>query len=154
MKIMYTLPKAIFFTFILLASSQTMVMAQSPESSDEELVYQAVQDYLLGLYMAEPERIARSVDTTLRKIGYYTYNGENYDHVPMTFDQLHELAGKWNANGDQVTEETPQVIEIYEVHDRTASAKLTAKWGIDFMHLSKVDGRWKIMNIIWQSQPK
>ena len=120
---------------------------------DEELVRAAVEDYVLALYDVEPERIARSVDTALHKIGYYEYNGETYNHVPMTYQQLYDLSAKWNKKGDQVTTDTPQVIEIYEVQDKTASAKLTAKWGIDFMHLSKVDGRWKIMNIMWQSPP-
>jgi len=41
------------------------------------------------------------------------------------------------------------------VYNKTASARLTAEWGIDFMHLSKAaDGRWKILNIMWQSDPK
>jgi len=51
-------------------------------------------------------------------------------------------------------EESPRKIEIYEVHDKTASAKLTAMWGINFMHLYKADGKWKIINIMWQSAPK
>ena len=32
-------------------------------------------------------------------------------------------------------------------------ARLDAEWGIDFFHLAKVDGTWKIMNVIWQSYP-
>ena len=124
------------------------------EKSDRELVQMAVEDYVLGLYNADPERIARSVDTTLHKIGYYEYNGEAYNHVKMTYQQLYDLAATWNKNGDKINATTPQKIEIHEVHDKTASAKLTAHWGIDFIHLSKVDGQWKIMNIIWQSDPK
>jgi hypothetical protein len=28
-----------------------------------------------------------------------------------------------------------------------------ASWGIDFMQLAKIDGRWQILNIVWQSHP-
>jgi hypothetical protein len=145
--------KYIFFICCFYLTNLHTSFAQEKQT-DKELVYAAVEDYVLALYQVEPERIAQSVDTTLRKIGYYEYNGESYNNVPMTYQQLYDLSAKWNINGNQVTEESPRLIEIYEVYDKTATAKLTAKWGIDFMHLCKVDGRWKIMNIMWQSDPK
>ncbi|MDF1696727.1 MAG: nuclear transport factor 2 family protein [Saprospiraceae bacterium] len=141
------------FAFILMLSVYSNGQSEKM-MSDKELVHAAVEDYVLGLYEVSPERIEKSVHKDLRKIGYYEYNGEAYSNVPMTYQQLYDLSAKWNIKGDQVTEETPKIIEIYSVHDKTASAKLTAKWGIDFMHLGKVDGVWKIMNIIWQSDPK
>lgn len=126
----------------------------SATKDDRQLVHDAVENYLLALYNVEPELIAKSVDPTLRKIGYYEKDGKYYDNLPMTYQQLYDLAGKWNKSGEEVDDNSPRQIDIYEVHNKTASAKLTAEWGIDFMHLSKVDGQWKIMNIIWQSPPK
>jgi len=146
--------RSALFALCIFAISTIGYSQTSENKTDRQLVHDAIEDYVLALYNVEPERIARSVDTTLHKIGYYDYNGESYHHVPMTYQQLYDLSAKWNKKGDQVNDESPQKIEIYEVHDKTASAKLTAKWGIDFMHLSKVNGRWKIMNIIWQSDPK
>ncbi|MEL6989905.1 MAG: nuclear transport factor 2 family protein [Bacteroidota bacterium] len=140
---------AFLLCFLFLPSS--FVQTQDAPS-DKDLVHNAVEDYVLGLYKVEPERIERSIDTTLRKIGYYDYNGEAQNHVPMTYEQLYKLAGKWNMAGNKANAETPYTIDIYDVSDRTASAKLSAAWGIDYMHLSKVDGRWKIMNIMWQTK--
>ncbi len=142
--------KNLFWSLFLLSCSAYMASAQS---SDEDLVRQAVEDYVLALYEVAPERIAKSVDTSLHKIGYYDYNGKPQNHVPMTYQQLYDLAGRWNKEGKNADDDSPREIEIYEVHDKTASAKLTAEWGIDFMHLSKVDGHWKIMNIMWQRPP-
>lgn len=142
---------------LFLFSFSTNALAQTKEiiKEDRALVTEAVEDYVLGLYEVAPERIERSVDTSLHKIGYYDYDGEAYYHMPMTYQQLYDLSAKWNKDGSQANEESPKKIEIYEVHDRTASAKLTAKWGIDFMHLSKsASGKWKIMNIMWQAPPK
>ncbi len=147
--------KKILFVFFLISCFVFSGSSQGPTlKSDRDLVFAAVEDYVLGLYEVSPERIARSVDSTLHKIGYYEYDGEPYIHVPMTYKQLYDLAATWNSNGDQAHDESIKEIVIYEVHDKTASAKLTAKWGIDFMHLSKVNGQWKIMNIMWQSPPK
>ncbi len=140
--------------FILFAFSLNNSLFAQKQQTDQDLVKAAVEDYVLGLYNVEPERIARSVDTTLHKLGYYDYDGETYNHVLMTYQQLYKLAGQWNKDGSQADQKSLRKIEIYEVNDRTASAKLTAKWGIDFMHLSKTNGRWRITNIMWQSHPK
>jgi hypothetical protein len=43
---------------------------------------------------------------------------------------------------------------IQDVMDQTATARLSAWWGVDYMQLGKFDGKWKIVHIIWQSYPK
>jgi len=123
---------------------------------DKALVQSAIEDYVDALYEVDPSKIERSVDTSLRKIGYwYDASSEGYkDNLPMTYAQLYDLAGSWNKDGKQANAASPKEILIYEVNDKTATAKLTAVWGIDLFHLAKVDGQWKIMNIIWQSPPK
>jgi hypothetical protein len=52
-----------------------------------------------------------------------------------------------------VPDDAKHSVEIFEVLDQTASAKLTAFWGIDYMHLAKYDGEWKIVQVLWQSAP-
>lgn len=141
--------KITLFVFILFTLA-------SFAQDDKAQVQSALADYVNALYEVKPELIERSVDTTLRKIGYWydEKSSEYKDNLPMTYQQLYDLAGKWNQGGKQVTADSPKTIEIYEVNDKTATAKLTAEWGIDLFHLAKVKGQWKIMNIIWQSDPK
>ena len=122
---------------------------------DREAVERAVADYLEALYDVKPELIERSVHKDLTKVGF-ARRGEAKDYsgpYRMTFDQLHELAGEWNADGSKVNEDSPRKIEILDVLDHTASAKLTAQWGIDYFQLAKYDGKWKIINVLWQSHP-
>ncbi|MFS4491942.1 nuclear transport factor 2 family protein [Maribacter sp. 2308TA10-17] len=123
---------------------------------DKAAVQSALEDYVNALYEVKPELIERSVDTTLRKIGYwYDDKSSAYrDNLPMTYQQLYDLAGTWNKDGDRTSKDSPKKIEVHEVNDKTATGKLTAEWGIDLFHLAKVNGQWKIMNIIWQSAPK
>ena len=122
---------------------------------DHEAVTSAITDYVEGLYLVDSTRIERSVDSTLRKLGYW-YNkkeGKYADNLPMTYNQLVRLAARWNSDGDQVDENSPKKIDIYDINSKTASAKLTAAWGIDYFHLGKVNGQWKIFNVMWQSMP-
>ena len=119
---------------------------------DYKLVKAAVLDYVDGLYLVDSTRIQKSVDPTLRKIGYSANRKGKVFH--MTYDQLVSLAARWNKDGKSANEKSPKKIEIYDINSLTASAKLTAAWGIDYFHLSKVDGQWKILNVMWQSLPK
>ncbi len=126
------------------------------QNTDRALVQFAIEDYVNALYEVDPSKIERSVDTTLRKVGYWydDKSGEYKDNLTMSYQQLYDLAGLWNKEGNRVTPDSPKDILIYEVNDKTATGKLTAEWGIDLFHLAKVNGQWKIMNIIWQSPPK
>ncbi len=55
------------------------------------------------------------------------------------------------AKTDQET--VKQAVLDYEVLDHTASVKLIAAWGIDYMHLANYHGKW-IMHILWQTHPQ
>jgi len=128
-------------------------LAQKATDADREGVRRAVLDYVEGIYEVKPELIDRGVHADLVKFGYWT-NAETGETtpMPMTFDQLRSLAAQWNADG-QLGDDAPKHIAIHEVWDKTASASLEAAWGVDFMHLVKEDGEWKILQVLWQSYP-
>ena len=137
--------KAVFIVGLIsiasLAYSQT----------DRDLVYAAVEDYVDGLYLVQPERIKKSVHSELTKKGYWKGKDKttyDYDGM-MTFDQLVKLAGTWNAKG-WLPKDAVKKIDIYDVQDQTACAKLTAHWGTDYFQLAKYEGKWMIVNILWQ----
>jgi hypothetical protein len=122
-------------------------------AADEAAVRQAVLDYVEGVYEVQPERIERSVHPTLRKVGYMRRPDGTWGSTPMTFEQLRELAAQWNADG-HLPADAPKQIAVLDLLDQTASAKLVADWGVDYFHLARVDGRWQIMNVLWQTPPE
>ena len=125
------------------------------QASDKEMVYAAIEDYVEGIYQVQPERIKKSVHPQLMKKGFWRRDGNTeYDKESiMTFDQLVELAANWNAKGT-LPKDAPKKIEIYDVQDQTATGKLTAQWGTDYFQLAKYDGKWMIVNIMWQRHPQ
>lgn len=141
----------IVFLFVLGLLFPGVVHAQT---GDRDLVYQAVEDYVDALYLVQPEKIAKSVHPGLTKKGYWrkTTTEPYGPEQTMTYQQLYDLAGKWNAKG-KLPADAPKKIEVFDVQDQTAVAKLTAQWGTDYFHLAKYDGRWMIVNVLWQSPP-
>jgi hypothetical protein len=126
--------------------------AQSGPAADREAVKLAALDYVEGIYNVQPERLERSVHPSLVKRGFYKKDGAGpYVESPMTYEQLVRLAGSWNKEGKRDT--SIKDVAVLDVLDQTAVAKVTASWGIDYMLLGKYEGRWKIVQILWQSHP-
>ena len=142
-----------FFTIYNGLKSQD---SHSQSHDNQVAVKNAILDYVEGLYEVDPSRIQNSVHMELRKRGYwYDQEIKDYrDNVDMTYQQLYDLSSKWNKDGKGANAESPKRIDIFDVTDKTASAKLTAEWGIDYFHLVKLEGKWVIMNVMWQSHPK
>jgi hypothetical protein len=132
-------------------------LAASPTAlagSDEEAIRQAVLNYANSAYLVKPELVEQSVHPKLQKIGYVKREAADpYRELWMNFYELKELVAGWNKEGRFDAETAKREIKILDRLDQTAVARLDAEWGIDFFHLAKIDGTWKIMNVIWQSYP-
>jgi hypothetical protein len=121
---------------------------------DEDAIRQAVLNYANSAYLVKPELVEESVHPKLQKIGYIpTKDGDGYRELWMNFYELRELVSGWNAEGRFDADTAKREIKILDRLDQTAVARLDAEWGIDFFHLARIDGTWKIMNVIWQSYP-
>ncbi len=142
----------VVFALALACACQMMSFAQT--DTEREAVRQAALDYVEGVYEVDATRIERSVHPDLAKRGFYIKKGEaTYSFSPMTFAELVNLAKTYNKNG-RVPKDAPKEVIILDVLDQTASVKVVAVWGVDYMHLAKYDGKWMIVNILWQSPPK
>jgi hypothetical protein len=112
--------------------------------TDRDAVRQAILDYVESFYEAAPARAERSVARDLAKFGLRRAEDGTFERRDMNFDQLVASATRGIAGG-------AKEIEIFDLRERIACARLTAVWGTDFIHLAKIDGRWTIHHVIWQS---
>lgn len=148
-----TLLLCLFMGVLFLGSTSFIQNAAQKTTSDSEQVKEAIFDYVEGVYTLDTARIYRSVHPTLVKRGSW-FDANKGAYVPlqeMSFEQLVRLTKNWNKDGKRANANTIREIEVYDVQDKTATAKLTAVWGTDYFHLAKLDGKWYIMNVLWQS---
>ena len=134
---------------------QTAPLYQNEEQRIESThaIEEAVGNYVDAIYKAKPDWIERSVSKSLVKFGFQrSRESGSYSASTMSFDQLVDGAGKWYANAP-ARADARRKIEVLDVMDKIACAKLTADWGIDYMHLAEIDGRWMILHVMWQSLP-
>jgi hypothetical protein len=45
-------------------------------------------------------------------------------------------------------------VRILDIYGGAASARVRAATWVDYMHLAKFNGRWRIINVLWENDPK
>ena len=144
-------------TLTLLTLFVCFYFGQAQDPTEEvKAVESACFDYINTFYQADTTLAYRSVHKSLRKTGFF-WNKEKEmysEQLEMPFGDLISLAKRWNADGTRANDKTPKGVEVFEVSDKTAVAKVSAIWGIDYVGLMKMDGKWMIVNVLWQSPPR
>lgn len=126
--------------------------AQSPD--DRAAVRRAVLDYVEGFYEGDTAKLARSVRPDVAKSGFWrARDSSSYVWEAMPWPEFVAYASRVKARNRQAPASAPKTIVLFDVLDRTASAKLTAFWGTDYILLGKYDGRWRVSHVLWQSAP-
>ena len=123
-------------------------------ASDREAVRLAVLDYVEGFYDGDTVRLVRSVWPEVKKYGYSRPRPDApYAGSAMPYRAFMSYANSIKSGRNKTPAGAPKDIVIYDVQDQTASAKLTAWWGTDYLLLAKESGRWMVTAVLWQSPP-
>jgi hypothetical protein len=137
---------------VVLTTYPGLVGAQAP--ADREAVRLAVLDYVEGFYEGDTVRLVQSVWPEVRKYGYWRQQPDApYAGEAMPYRDFMAYANGVKSGRNRTPSGAPKEIEIFDVQDQTASAKLTAWWGTDYLLLAKEQGRWMIVQVLWQSPP-
>ena len=133
-----------------------VLSARAPQQpSDREAVRRAAMDYIEGFYEGDSTKLMRSVRTDVFKYGYFVpRDSTRYVGEQMPWPEFLSFARNVKRSGRVRPATDPKEVQIYEVLDQTASVKVTAYWGIDYLLLAKHDGKWMISHVLWQTPPK
>lgn len=129
-------------------------IAAGQNAADREGVRLAVLDYVEGFYEGDTVRLIRSVSPDVRKYGYDRATATApYVGEAMVFPEFLAYANRVRTGRSHTPAGARKDIVLFDVQDQTASAKLTAWWGTDYLLLGKEKGRWMILHVLWQSPP-
>jgi hypothetical protein len=127
--------------------------AQAP--AERAAVERAVLDYVEGFYEGDTTKLVRSVRPEVVKYGFYVPpDSSRYVGEAMSWPEFLSYARNIRERNRPAPATAPKRVEIFDIQDQTASAKLTAWWGTDYLLLAKYDGHWMIRQVLWQSLPR
>lgn len=125
------------------------INAQSRQDSLE--IRQAALDYIQSQHNAAPEQFERSAHPRMVKRTFWTNKKSGKEYLRETFtDAMILLAETYNQEGNRFPENPRKEVVILDIYDKTASVKLIADEWIDYMHIVKLNGKWQIINVLWQ----
>ena len=136
----------------LLLAGVAPARAQQPD--DRARVRRAAMDYIEGFYEGDSTKLVRSVSPEVRKNGYWRASPDSAyraSHMPYTGFMRYAAGVRAGRGGPPPN--APREVVLYDVQDQTASAKVTAWWGTDYLLMGKENGRWMITHVLWQSPP-
>ena len=134
--------------FILLVLGVAVLAWGSTSSSNEKAAVTAVaQNYMDAYYTADAARMQKTLHPDFHK-RTLTVNGHteiSEDTVQSMVEGVRLGSGKEIPMADRI-----QKIEVLDVYRDAASVKVvTGRW-IDYMHVSKLNGEWRVLDVVLQ----
>jgi hypothetical protein len=126
------------------------VHAQTQVSdTDRQAITQTALDYVEGWYEGNPERMERALHPDLAKRMVFTDERGRSRLNQMSAMGLVQ-AVKGGGGKDTPKEKQQKDITILDVFENAASVKTIMSGWVDYMHMAKVNGRWVIVNVLWE----
>jgi hypothetical protein len=118
----------------------------------KEKIEKACMDYIEGFYEGDTSKLIRSLKPSLYKFGYWKNNktGKYGPDGQMTWRQALDYAKKVFEKKNFARADAPKKVEVLDIMNTIAAAKITAWWGVDYILLAKQDGEWKIEQVLWE----
>lgn len=133
---------------LVLSLYSTLGNAQNTKADVEK----ACMNYIEGFYEGDTAKLIQSLMPSLYKFGYWKdkTSGKYASDGQMTYQQAIDYAKKVMSKKSFAKADAPKKVEILDIQNTIASAKVTAWWGVDYMLLSKQGDKWMIEQVLWE----
>lgn len=135
---------------LLAAAGASPINAQT--AADSAAIRATALNYVEGWYEGNAERMTRALHPDLAKRIVQTGpDGSRLDH--MTAQQL--INGTSRGGGTRTPKEQQQKdVVILDIFGNAASVRATMSGWVDYMHIAKWNGEWRIVNVLWELKPR
>lgn len=142
--------KLFLLTIILLAS---VFSAASQTDPDREAIKRTALNYAEGWYEGNADKMESALHPDLAKRIVRTNDKGQSALGQMTAMSL--VQGTRAGSGKQTpVAEQQKDVTILDMLGGAATVKLEMRDWIDYMHIGKFNGKWVIINVLWEFKPK
>lgn len=142
---------SLFFGFLFLIAMSISVMGQT--DIDREAIKRTALNYAEGWYEGNAEKMESALSPDLAK------------RIVRTNDKGQSVLGQMTAmtlvqytrigDGKKTPKEEQQKdVTILDFTGGAATVKLEMRDWIDYMHIGKFNGKWAVVNVLWEMKPK
>ena len=126
---------------------------QAQTSADTAAIRATALNYVEGWYEGNADRMAKALHPELVKriVVRDTTTGRSMVQGMGTSVLVNSTR---HGYGKETPKERQQKdVSVLDVFGNAASVKAVMSDWIDYMHMAKVDGRWVIVNVLWERKP-
>ena len=138
---------------VLAAAILTPRIGRAQSAADSAGIRAAAADYIQSWYEGDTARMRRALHPELAKriVQTSAAGRSTLDH--MTAAEL--VQGVASGGGRRTPKDQQRGdIRILDIFGNTASVRVDAASWVDFLHIAKYDGRWVIVNVLWELRPR
>ncbi len=126
-------------------------IAAKASQKDSTEIKKMTLGYLAALKDLKPELMNNVMNDSLNKItiGWDRAAKKEYSRATTKAEMI-KFATSWNKSNTKFPIEANNQITILDIYNRIATVKLLSDNWVEYLHLIKLDGKWSIVNLIWQ----
>jgi putative lumazine-binding protein len=145
-------PGLILLAIVIACAAKVQAQSTSGSEADRAAIKQTALDYIEGWYEGDAERMERALHPELAKRIVRT-NAQGQSRVDQMSAMSMVMATRRGA-GKQIPKEKQQKdVTILDVFENAACAKIVAAEWVDYLQLARSNGRWVIVNVLWELKP-
>jgi hypothetical protein len=132
-------------------SNQHIVLSKKAPKQDSLEIKRISLGYLTALQKLKPELMKEVMNDSLNKVtvGFSrSLRKEVVTAIPKS--RMIENAKNWNKSNTRFPPNPNNQIKILDIYHRIATVKLYSDNWVEYLHLIKLDGKWSIINLLWQ----
>jgi len=140
---------------LILASAALLaaVPARAQTAADSAAIRAAALDYVEGWYAGDGARMERALHGELAKRNVYADAQSGRSRlIQMSALTLVDQT-RSGGGSDIAAAERRRDVAILDIYGNAASVRARMATWIDYMHLVKWNGRWVIVNVLWENDP-
>ena len=137
--------------FLLLLVLAVIGMAQT--DADREAIKRTALNYAEGWYEGNADKMESALSPDLAKRIAQTNQQGQSSLGQMTAMRLVQATRGGSGKATPATEQQKDVT-ILDVLGGAATVKLEMRDWVDYMHIAKLNGKWLIVNVLWEYKPK
>ncbi len=141
---------------IIIVCSLCLFVHSVHAQDNRVMIERACLDYIEGFYEGDTSKLIRCLKPSLYKFGYWQdkKTGKYLPDGLMTWRQAIDYAKRVFEKKNFAKPGAPKKVEVLDILNSIAAAKVTAWWGIDYILLAKQDETWMIDQVIWEGPLK
>ena len=138
--------------FIIILTVFT-ISAFGQADAEREAIKRTALNYAEGWYEGNADKMESALSPDLAKRIART-NDKNQTRLDQMSAMTLVQASRSGFGKQTPAAEQQKDVTVLDVFGGAATVKLEMRDWIDFMHIAKINGKWMIVNVLWETKPR